>query len=89
MKNYWYYNPYWMPYESNETKSYDKYKDGYYPYPDCIISEKYCDYFDIGDKAPDFTLEGIVNCEPKKVSLSDYLGSWVVLFFYGSDFTFV
>lgn len=54
----------------------------------CIISENYCDYFDLGDKAPNFTLQGIVNDQPKDVSLSDYLGKWVVLFFYGADFTF-
>ena len=47
------------------------------------------DYFDLGDPAPNFALEGIVNKEPTKVSLSDYKGKWVVLFFYGSDFTFV
>ncbi|MBF8983884.1 redoxin domain-containing protein [Lutibacter sp. B2] len=47
------------------------------------------DYFDLGDPAPDFTLEGIVNKNPKKVTLSDYKGKWVLLFFYGSDFTFV
>ncbi len=52
-------------------------------------SEKYCDYFNLGDKAPEFTLDAIVNGQPTKVSLSDYLGQWVVLFFYGSDFTFV
>lgn len=51
--------------------------------------EKYCDYFDIGDKAPDFTLPGIVNRKPADVSLSDLRGKWVALFFYGSDFTFV
>lgn len=55
----------------------------------CIISESYCDYFDLGDKAPDFTLDGIVYGEKTDVSLSDYLGKWVLIFFYGSDFTFV
>lgn len=55
----------------------------------CIISESYCDYFNLEDKAPDFTLEGIVNGQPMEVSLSDYQGKWVLLFFYGSDFTFV
>jgi len=47
------------------------------------------DYFDLGDPAPDFTLQGIVNKNPKEVTLSDYKGKWVLLFFYGSDFTFV
>ncbi|CAH2213277.1 Peroxiredoxin [Tepidibacter aestuarii] len=45
--------------------------------------------FNLGDPAPEFTLKGIVDGEPKDVSLSDYRGKWVVVFFYGSDFTFV
>ncbi|MBS4537319.1 redoxin domain-containing protein [Clostridium sp. D2Q-11] len=89
MNNYWYYNPYCIPYQNSKSKPIDRYNEKNYEYPNCVIKEKYCDYFDIGDKAPNFTLEGIVNCEPKEVSLSDYLGSWAVLFFYGSDFTFV
>ncbi len=48
-----------------------------------------CDYFDLGDQAPDFTLPGIVNKQPTEVTLSEYKGKWVLLFFYGSDFTFV
>lgn len=51
--------------------------------------QKYCDYFDLGDKAPEFSLEGVLYGEKIQVKLSDYLGKWVVLFFYGSDFTFV
>ncbi|MTI69623.1 MAG: redoxin domain-containing protein [Firmicutes bacterium] len=54
-----------------------------------LNTNKYYDYFNLGDKAPDFTLQGIVSNQPTNVSLSDYLGSWVVLFFYGSNFTFV
>lgn len=45
--------------------------------------------FNLDDPAPEFKLQGIVNGEPKMVSLSDYRGKWVVVFFYGSDFTFV
>lgn len=48
-----------------------------------------CDFFDLGDVAPDFTLPGIVDNNPVDVTLSDYKGKWVLLFFYGSDFTFV
>lgn len=59
-----------------------------YPYS-CVIEEKYCDYFDLGDTAPNFTLDAIIDNEKTKVSLSDYLGQWVLLFFYGSNFTFV
>lgn len=44
---------------------------------------------EIGSPAPPFTLDAVVNQEFKKVSLSDYLGKWVVLFFYPGDFTFV
>ncbi len=43
----------------------------------------------VGEKAPDFTAEAYVNGQVKKVSLSDYKGKWVILFFYPSDFTFV
>lgn len=43
----------------------------------------------IGEKIPDF--EGEIYHEEsfKKVSLSDYRGKWLVLFFYPADFTFV
>ena len=43
----------------------------------------------INDSAPDFTEDAYVNGEIKKVSLKDYRGKWVVLFFYPADFTFV
>jgi peroxiredoxin (alkyl hydroperoxide reductase subunit C) len=43
----------------------------------------------INDKAPEFTEEAYINGEMKKVSLKDYKGKWVVLFFYPADFTFV
>jgi peroxiredoxin Q/BCP len=38
----------------------------------------------VGAPAPSFTL---VNNEGKQVSLSDYKGKWVVLYFYPKDFT--
>lgn len=47
------------------------------------------DGFEVGSTAPVFTLDAVVNLEFKKVSLSDYRGRWVVLFFYPGDFTFV
>jgi peroxiredoxin len=37
----------------------------------------------IGMKAPEFTLDSTKN----KVSLTDYTGKWLVLFFYPLDFT--
>ena len=45
--------------------------------------------FEVGAPAPSFTLDAVVNLELKKVSLGDYQGKWVVLFFYPGDFTFV
>jgi alkyl hydroperoxide reductase subunit AhpC len=44
---------------------------------------------EVGSLAPPFSLDAVVNMEFKKVSLSDYQGKWVVLFFYPGDFTFV
>jgi peroxiredoxin 2/4 len=43
----------------------------------------------VSQKAPDFTADAYVNGELKKVTLSDYKGKKVVLFFYPLDFTFV
>jgi len=47
----------------------------------------------VGMTAPDFTLDAVVGTERgkefKKISLADYRGKWVVLFFYPNDFTFV
>jgi len=45
--------------------------------------------YEVGSLAPPFTLDAVVNLEFKKISLSDYKGKWVVLFFYPADFTFV
>uniref|UniRef100_A0AAV1TKJ6 thioredoxin-dependent peroxiredoxin n=1 Tax=Peronospora matthiolae TaxID=2874970 RepID=A0AAV1TKJ6_9STRA len=39
--------------------------------------------------APEFTADAVVDGEFKKISLSDYRGKYVVLFFYPMDFTFV
>lgn len=43
----------------------------------------------INHPAPEFTAEIFHNNEIKKISLSDYKGKWVILFFYPADFTFV
>lgn len=44
----------------------------------------------IDQMAPQFTTDAVMDKgEVKKVSLSDYKGKWVVLFFYPLDFTFV
>lgn len=47
----------------------------------------------VGERAPDFVLDAMVGTksgkEFRKISLNDYRGKWVVLFFYPADFTFV
>lgn len=43
----------------------------------------------INEQAPEFTEDAFINDEIKKISLNDYKGKWVVLFFYPADFTFV
>ena len=44
----------------------------------------------VGQKAPEFELDGVVGKgDFKKISLKDFQGKWVVLFFYPLDFTFV
>ncbi len=44
---------------------------------------------DIGEKAPDFILDGYNKYNPKKVkwSLDDFHGKWIILYFYPKDFT--
>ena len=39
--------------------------------------------------APDFRAVAVVNKEFKEISLKDYRGKWLCLFFYPLDFTFV
>lgn len=43
----------------------------------------------VGDRAPDFTLRGIVNHKSSDYSIKQYQGKWLVLFFYPADFTFI
>lgn len=43
----------------------------------------------VGQQAPDFTATAVVDQEFKEISLSQYRGKYVVLFFYPLDFTFV
>ena len=43
----------------------------------------------IDDNAPDFKGKAFVGNEIKEISLDDYKGKWVILFFYPADFTFV
>ena len=43
----------------------------------------------IGDKLPEFLADAYIDGEIKKISLSDFKGKWIILFFYPADFTFV
>ena len=43
----------------------------------------------IGDKIPDIELDAYHDDEIKKIKLSDYMGKWLVVLFYPSDFTFI
>lgn len=43
----------------------------------------------INEKAPEFMARAFQNNDIKTISLSDYSGKWVILFFYPADFTFV
>lgn len=43
----------------------------------------------VGQKAPDFNIEGVLKGQFSHYRLSDNKGKWTVLFFYPLDFTFV
>ena len=43
----------------------------------------------VGQLAPQFKAPAYTDGQIKELSLSDYKGKWVVLFFYPLDFTFV
>ncbi|MEK7545452.1 MAG: peroxiredoxin [Patescibacteria group bacterium] len=43
----------------------------------------------VGQKAPEFKLQGVSHETFEYHALSDYKGKWVVLFFYPRDFTFI
>lgn len=43
----------------------------------------------VGQPAPEFTCEALLCGEFKTISLADYRGQWVLLYFYPLDFTFV
>ena len=44
---------------------------------------------EVQKQAPDFCGQAVIGEEFKEISLSDYKGKWLVLFFYPLDFTFV
>ena len=43
----------------------------------------------INQPAPEFKEKALIGESIKEISLKDYLGKWVILFFYPADFTFV
>ncbi len=43
----------------------------------------------VGKEAPTFSLDAVINGQFKQISLDDYEGKWLVVFFYPLDFTFV
>ena len=43
----------------------------------------------VGQPAPQFKAQAFFDGQMKEISLSDYKGKWIVLFFYPLDFTFV
>lgn len=43
----------------------------------------------VGNPAPYFKANALVNGQQKEISLDDYKGKWKILFFYPLDFTFV
>jgi peroxiredoxin (alkyl hydroperoxide reductase subunit C) len=43
----------------------------------------------VTERAPEFELEALADGEFRNVSLNEYKGKWVVLFFWPLDFTFV
>lgn len=49
----------------------------------------YNNYLQVGQPAPDFTATAVYDQEFKLIRLADYIGKYVVLFFYPLDFTFV
>jgi peroxiredoxin (alkyl hydroperoxide reductase subunit C) len=43
----------------------------------------------VGGEAPQFKGDAVINGQFKQISLDDYKGKWLVVFFYPLDFTFV
>jgi len=43
----------------------------------------------VNDLVPDFNAKAFHNNEIKEIKLSDFIGKWIIMFFYPADFTFV
>jgi alkyl hydroperoxide reductase subunit AhpC len=54
-----------------------------------LVNQDFC--AQTNDPAPAFSAEAYFNSDKKirTISLNELRGKWVILFFYGSDFTFV
>lgn len=76
---YCWYNsiPYFHEYRSERESSTERLTN----------ASTYC--LKIGDLAPNFSLEGVLDGERTKINLSEQRGRWTVVFFYSSDFGFV
>src|SRR5210317_186973 len=55
----------------------------------CGHGECNCSIAEINQIAPVFTADAFHEGQIKKISLDNYRGKWVVVFFYPADFTFV
>lgn len=56
---------------------------------DDFFSPEYYAEVKVGKPIPDFTLTAYQNDELIDITLADYKGKWLILFFYPADFTFV
>jgi len=60
---------------------------------DCFPAERITTTVRVGKPAPDFELEAVTGTMPGKefrqLTLKEFRGKWLVLFFYPADFTFV
>lgn len=54
-----------------------------------VTKEEKKNMIKVGKPAPDFTTSAYYQGKFVSVSLSEYLGKWVLLCFYPGDFTFV
>lgn len=54
-----------------------------------IAKKEVAPMIQVGRKAPDFSAPGYQKGKFINITLSEYLGKWVLLCFYPGDFTFV
>jgi len=68
-------------YSDDDEEYFEEEEDNYIQYPPSSAN--------IGQVAPNFTASAVVDGDIQQVSLKDYRGKYVVLFFYPKDFTYV